>query len=65
MRDFLRSKLASYKVPRRVLFIREEDLALTGSSKIKYDELKQLVVRRLDRDSAADTNRPVHIEWRA
>jgi acyl-CoA synthetase (AMP-forming)/AMP-acid ligase II len=47
IRDFLKERLASYKVPRRVLFFREEELALTGSAKVKSGLLRELAARRL------------------
>ena len=47
VRDFAREKLASYKVPRRVVFVREDELALTGSAKIKLSELRGLAQQRL------------------
>lgn len=47
LRDYLREHLAAYKVPREVLFFREEDLALTGSAKIKSGDLRALAARRL------------------
>ena len=43
----LRERLASYKVPRHVLFFREEDIALTGTDKIKSGELRDLATKRL------------------
>jgi fatty-acyl-CoA synthase len=48
IRAFLRERLASYKVPRRVLFFGEEDIALTGSAKIKSGDLRQLAAARLE-----------------
>jgi acyl-CoA synthetase (AMP-forming)/AMP-acid ligase II len=48
IRGFAKDQLASYKVPRRVLFFSEDDLQLTGSAKIKTADLKQLVVKRLE-----------------
>jgi len=48
IRGFAREQLASFKVPRRVLFFSEDDLQLTGSAKIKTADLKALVVKRLD-----------------
>lgn len=45
-----RETLASFKVPRRVLFFAEEELALTGSAKIKTADLRQRAVERLDRE---------------
>lgn len=51
VRDFARQTLASYKVPRRVLFFVESELELTGSNKIKTADLRALAARRL-RDEA-------------
>ena len=47
IRAFAREKLASYKVPRRVLFFAEDELKTTGSAKIKTDELRKLAAGRL------------------
>jgi fatty-acyl-CoA synthase len=47
IRTFLRELLASYKVPRHVLFFEEDDIALTGSAKIKSSDLRQLAAGRL------------------
>jgi fatty-acyl-CoA synthase len=47
IRDFARERLARYKVPRRVLFLREEELAVTGSEKVKAGALRELVAKRL------------------
>jgi acyl-CoA synthetase (AMP-forming)/AMP-acid ligase II len=47
IRDFLKERLASYKIPRRVLFVREEDLSLTGSSKVKSGALRELAGKLL------------------
>jgi fatty-acyl-CoA synthase len=44
---FLRQRLASYKVPRHVLFFREDEVALTGNAKIKAGELRELATKRL------------------
>ncbi|HTZ69290.1 MAG TPA: hypothetical protein VMB71_01440, partial [Acetobacteraceae bacterium] len=52
VRDFAKEKLASYKVPRRVLFFAENDLHLTGSAKVKTSELRELATRRLDGELA-------------
>jgi acyl-CoA synthetase (AMP-forming)/AMP-acid ligase II len=40
-------RLSSYKVPRRVLFVEEAELTLTGSNKVKKGPLRELVIRRL------------------
>jgi fatty-acyl-CoA synthase len=47
IRDYLRARLASYKVPRHVLFFRDDDLTLTGSDKIRSDELREMAAKRL------------------
>lgn len=47
LRAFARKRLASYKVPRHVLFFGEDDVALTGNAKIKSGELRELAVERL------------------
>jgi fatty-acyl-CoA synthase len=44
---FLRERLASYKVPRHVLFFREDEVAITGNAKIKAGELRELAAKRL------------------
>jgi fatty-acyl-CoA synthase len=44
---FLRQQLASYKVPRHVLFFCEDEVALTGNAKIKAGELRELAAKRL------------------
>jgi len=47
IRDFARQSLASYKVPRRVLFFEEGELKTTGSAKIKTADLRELASKRL------------------
>jgi fatty-acyl-CoA synthase len=47
VRSFLRGKLASYKLPRHVLFFEEEELELTGNAKIRADALRVLARDRL------------------
>jgi fatty-acyl-CoA synthase len=47
VRNFVRDKLASYKVPRRVLFFGESDLRLTGSAKVKTGDLRNLAAKTL------------------
>jgi fatty-acyl-CoA synthase len=47
VQNYLKERLASYKVPRRVLFFREDELSLTGNAKIKSGALRELVTRRL------------------
>lgn len=47
IRKFLKERLASYKVPRHVLFLREDELALTGTAKIKTSDLREWAAKRL------------------
>ena len=47
IRSFLRERLASYKVPRRVLFFRPDEITLTGSAKIKSSDLRDLAAKAL------------------
>ncbi|SHM65590.1 class I adenylate-forming enzyme family protein [Cryptosporangium aurantiacum] len=44
---YLRERLASYKVPRHVLFFAEDEIALTGSAKVKSGDLRELAAKRL------------------
>jgi fatty-acyl-CoA synthase len=48
VRDFVKNKLASYKVPRRVIFPSAVDLKLTGTAKVKTAELRKLAAQMLD-----------------
>jgi fatty-acyl-CoA synthase len=47
IRDFLKQQLASYKVPRHVLFFAEHELSMTGSAKVKASALRELAAKRL------------------
>jgi acyl-CoA synthetase (AMP-forming)/AMP-acid ligase II len=42
LRDQLRDKLSSYKIPRRFMFIAEPDIPRTATGKIKLHEVRQL-----------------------
>jgi len=44
---YAKVELASYKVPRRVLFMSEEELAQTGTAKVKTAELRKIAAERL------------------
>jgi fatty-acyl-CoA synthase len=44
---FLKARLASYKVPRQILFFGEDELEITGSGKVKVLRLRELVNARL------------------
>jgi len=45
--NFVKARLASYKVPRKVLFFTEAEYPLTGNEKVKAGELRELVYKRL------------------
>jgi fatty-acyl-CoA synthase len=49
IRAFAVERLASYKVPRQVLFFREDELEMTGNDKVKASALRQLAVDRIKR----------------
>jgi fatty-acyl-CoA synthase len=51
IRDFLKERLASYKVPRRVLFFREDELSMTGTAKVKSGRLRELAAKRIKAES--------------
>lgn len=51
VRNFAREQLASFKLPRRVLFLSEEDISQTGSAKVKTADLRALVTRRLEMET--------------
>ena len=48
---FLKQSLASYKLPRRVLFFDDGDFALTGNEKIKAADIRALACKRLGIDT--------------
>lgn len=50
---WLKQFLASYKIPRRVLFFREDEFALTANEKVKAREIRQLACKSLGISSAA------------
>jgi fatty-acyl-CoA synthase len=45
--DHLRGRLSSYKVPRRVLVCRDEDLGFTASEKVRVDALRRVAAERI------------------
>jgi fatty-acyl-CoA synthase len=47
VRAFAKERLASYKVPRRVLFLGPHEVQMSGSAKVKPSELKALAARKL------------------
>lgn len=47
VRSFAKTQLASFKVPRKVLFFGQDELEFTGSAKVKSSEIKALAANRL------------------
>ncbi len=47
VRQFLRGRIASYKIPRHVLFFEESHLVMTGNAKIRSEDLRRLAAARL------------------
>ena len=47
IQNHARTRLASYKVPRRVLFFAADEFELTGSAKIKTADLRRLAAERI------------------
>jgi acyl-CoA synthetase (AMP-forming)/AMP-acid ligase II len=52
--DYLRSRLASYKVPQRVVFFDEADFPLTVSGKVHVGLLRGQLLARLIEDDIDD-----------
>ena len=53
IRDFAKERLASYKVPRRVLFFRDGELEMTGNEKVKASAARHLAFERLSETTDA------------
>jgi fatty-acyl-CoA synthase len=47
IRNYLRERLAAYKLPRHVLFFEEDEISFTGSQKVQVGPLREEVLRRL------------------
>ena len=47
VRAFLRRRLASYKIPRHVVFVSDDDLSLTANAKVRTSALRALAAERL------------------
>ncbi len=52
LREHLRARLAAYKVPKRVLAFREDELAYTGNQKIQVPPLKEAAIAKLVAEKA-------------
>ena len=56
LQRFLKERLASYKLPRRILVLKEDELSLTGSgNKIKAADVRMLAAARLAAENAGRT----------
>lgn len=51
--SWLKDRLASYKIPRKVLFVTELDIDMTDTSKIKPAEARELAARIMAREGEA------------
>jgi acyl-CoA synthetase (AMP-forming)/AMP-acid ligase II len=47
VRSYVAERLSAYKVPRRVLFLADSDVSMTGTNKVKTAPLRELAARRL------------------
>ena len=52
IRAFLRKRMAVYKVPKRVLFFRSDELSFTGNQKVQTAPLREAALRRLEQEGA-------------
>jgi len=53
VRGYLKERVSSYKVPRRVLFVDEDELSFTTSQqKVRLEALRSLAVQRLADDGS-------------
>ncbi len=52
IRQWLRARLAAYKVPRRVLFFRADELSYTSNQKVQTGPLREIALRRLQAEGA-------------
>lgn len=50
VRDFLKERLASFKVPKKIFFLAEDEISMTGSNKVKAGLLRELVAKKLSAD---------------
>lgn len=48
----VKAEIASFKVPRRVLFFSDEDYAITGSEKVKTSVVRELATKQLEAEKS-------------
>ncbi len=58
VRTALRDRLSSFKIPRRIVFITDDDVPRTATGKIRLSEVAALVDARLDGRTSADDPAP-------
>jgi fatty-acyl-CoA synthase len=51
VKNYLRGKKAAYKIPRRVFIISMDEVPVTGTDKVRFEELKKRVITYLANDS--------------
>lgn len=56
IKAFVKERLASFKVPKTILFFAESDVVVTGSEKVKLTELRELALKRLSESGAREAN---------
>ena len=49
---FCKERLVNYKVPRRVLFFRADELSYTANQKVRTEPLREAALRRLEAEGA-------------
>jgi len=47
LHEFLKERLANYKLPKHILFFDEEELSFTANAKIRVDALRELAAQRI------------------
>jgi len=58
LRAALRDRISSFKIPRRIVFITDDDVPRTATGKIRLADVAQLVDARLDDRTSADDPAP-------
>jgi acyl-CoA synthetase (AMP-forming)/AMP-acid ligase II len=58
LRTALRDRLSSFKIPRRIVFITDDDVPRTATGKVRLADVAPLVAARLDGRTSADDPAP-------
>lgn len=59
VRTFLKERIASFKIPRRVVVLLEDEVEVTGNGKVKIAPLRALAMRRLGLEAPASVGEGV------